>query len=114
MMRPLAGLALLLFASSLVACDDEPAATPDALIDALRGRGAHVATLPAPSVPRNVAPSVAALEFAQAWGYDALLFAADRLVRASDGVALPFAELANVDFEAWAFGGASEPSAADE
>ncbi|MCB9604260.1 MAG: ATP phosphoribosyltransferase regulatory subunit [Sandaracinus sp.] len=87
---------------------------PDALIDALRSRGAHVATLPAPSVPRNVAPSVAALEFAQAWGYDALLFGADRLVRASDGVALPFGELANVDFEAWAFGGTSEPSATDE
>jgi hypothetical protein len=73
-------------------------------VDALRSRGAHVATLPPPSVPRNVAPAAAALEFARAWGYDALLFGADRLVRASDGVALPFGELANVDFEEWAFG----------
>lgn len=86
-------------AARLVAID-----VPDGLVDALRSRGAHVATLPPPSVPRNVAPAVAALEFARAWGYDALLFGADRLVRASDGVALPFGELANVDFEEWAFG----------
>lgn len=77
---------------------------PSGLVEALRARGAHVATLPPPNTPRSVAPSAAALEFARAWGYDALLIGADRLVRASDGVALPFGDLANVDFEAWAFG----------
>jgi hypothetical protein len=66
--------------------------------------------MPPPSTPRNVAPALAALEFARAWGYDALLFGADRLVRASDGAALPIGELSSLgsegrDFEEWAFGG---------
>ena len=77
---------------------------PSGLVEALRARGAHVATLPPPSAPRSVAPSAAALEFARAWGYDAVLFDVDRLVRASDGVALPFGDIASLDFEAWAFG----------
>ncbi|MBX3245708.1 MAG: ATP phosphoribosyltransferase regulatory subunit [Myxococcales bacterium] len=73
---------------------------PSALVDALREQGAQVATLPE-GWGRGGSPSAAALAYARAWRYDAVLLGADRLVRVGDERAIGLERMEGVDLAGW-------------